>query len=57
MKCKKSKINRYNVTTKEIKEKCEKCQNVCDNMKEHDDNHNIKNCSSNNIEYKCDRCT
>ena len=26
-------------------------------MKEHDENHHIKNSSSNNIEYKCDICT
>ena len=52
-----SKINKDNVTTKEIKEKCEICQKVSNNMKEHDENHHIKNSSSNNIEYKCDRCT
>ena len=50
----KSKINK---DTKEIKEKCEICQKVCSNMKEHDENHHIKNSSSNNIEYKCDICT
>ena len=50
-------INKDYVTTKEIKEKCKICQKVCNNMKEHDENHHIKNSSSNNIEYKCDKCT
>ena len=44
-------------TTKEIKEKCDICQKVCNNMKEHDENHHIQNSSSNNIKYKCDRYT
>ena len=53
----KRKINIDNVTTKEIKEKWEICQQVCNNMKEHDEYRHIKNSSSNNIEYKCDICT
>ena len=57
MKCKKSKINKGNATTKEIKEKCDICQKVCNNIKEHDENHHIKNSSSNNMECKCDRNT
>ena len=49
----KSKVNKDNVTTKETKDKCEICQKVCNNMKEHDENHHIKNNSPNNIEYQC----